>query len=167
MIKLKQKTNRGDTLVEMIFYVALFAMLSIVVINSIIVMMKSFKTVEIQKEIIQAGGIMERISREIREANKIGALNSPSDLEINTKDSTGASEILGFVFSGSNINLLQNSNNLGNLNSPNIAVTSLSFTQISTAEGSAIRIQLSVSSKDDPQSIVYNYNDTIVLRGNY
>jgi hypothetical protein len=166
--KIKTKINGGDTLVEMLFYIALFALLSIVVINSMITMMKSFKEVTIQREITQGGEIMERISREIGGANKINSVvDVNGDLKLDTKDDVGADKLVEFVLTNSNIRLLENSNYTGDLNSPNIKINTLTFNQINTAKGEAIKVFLTISSKHDSQNRNFNYYDTIVLRGNY
>ena len=129
MIKIK-KTNGGYTLVEALFYIVLFAMLSTVVINSIITMMKSFKEVSIQKQITQGGEMMERISREIRQAHKVNALDLASDLKLDTKDDAGVDKLVEFVLANSNVRLLENNNYSGDLNSPNIEVINLTFNKI-------------------------------------
>ncbi len=168
MIKRIKKINSGYTLIEMIFYIALFAMLSAVVISSMVTMMKSFKEVGIQREITQGGEIMERISREIKQANKINSVvDINGDLKLDTKDEVGAYKLVEFVLTNSNIRLLENNNYTGDLNSPNIKVVALSFSQINTTKGQAIKISLTISSKHDSQNRNYDYNNTIVLRGNY
>ena len=61
--KNKLSAQRGYAILELLFYIAFFAVLSLVVINSLIVMTGSFKDNIAQAELIQSGGIMERISR--------------------------------------------------------------------------------------------------------
>ena len=164
----KIKTNKGYTLIEMLFYIVLFAMLSAVAINSLIVMMRSFKEVGIQREIAQGGEIMERISREIREADKINSVvDVNGDLKLDTKDDAGADKLVEFVLTNSNIRLLENGNYTGDLNSPNVKVGALTFNQINTTKGEALKVFLTISSKKDSQNRSYQYYDTVVLRGNY
>ena len=58
--------NRGFSLLEVVFYIAVFAILSIVVINALLTMTRAFKESTIESDIVRAGGIMERISREVK-----------------------------------------------------------------------------------------------------
>ncbi len=165
-IKQKNRKESGYTVLELLFYISFFAVLSIVVINSMIIMTRAFRETTIQAEILQGGSIMEQISREIRQAYDINSISS-SDLNINTKDDAGANKIVEFVLSGTDIHLLENSTLTGNLNTPNIAVTALSFTQITTTVGKAVKVTLTIRSTNDKLNRTFNFYDTVVLRGSY
>jgi len=156
----------GYTVLELLFYVSFFATFSILVVSSLITMTQSFKETSIQRELVQSGGIMERISREIRQAYDIGSV-SASDLNLNTTDGAGANKTVQFLLVGTNIQLLENSVLTGDLNAANIVVTGLTFTQITTAKGKAVKILLTVRSSNDPQNRTVDFYDTIVLRGDY
>ena len=165
MIKNK-KHNRGDSLVELLFYISLFTILTIVVINSLVTMTRSFKETALEGELVQSGNIIERIEREVKQAVSISSI-STTDLKLNTTDSSGTAKTVEFVLSGSEIHLLENNTLTGNLNTPTIAVTALSFTQITTAQGQAVKISLTLKSTNDIQARTVDYNDTAVLRRSY
>lgn len=158
--------HRGYALLELLFYVAFFTVLILVVINAIITMTRSFRENTIQNEWIQNGVSMERISREIKQAYSINSI-SVSSLKLNTKDSGGANKTAEFLLSGTDIQFLENDILTGNLNTPNISITDLIFTQINTAKGVAVKVSLSFKSKNDIQNRVQNFYDSIVLRGSY
>jgi len=165
--KLKIKNWRGGyALLETIFYILLFAILSIAVINSMITMTKSFKETAIQAELMQGGNVMERISREIRQAYGISSISSNS-LKLNTKDGAGVNKTVEFTLSGSDIRLLDNDVFTGNLNTTNINVTGLVFTQINTIKGTAVKISLMVRSNHDLLNRDQDFYNTVVLRGSY
>ncbi|PJA97016.1 MAG: hypothetical protein CO129_03460, partial [Ignavibacteriales bacterium CG_4_9_14_3_um_filter_34_10] len=71
----KKEKNNGYTLVEILFYISIFGILSLVVINSMIVMTKAFRETTINRDIMQAGNIMERMSRDIRRSNMVLSMN--------------------------------------------------------------------------------------------
>ncbi len=160
------KNNKGFTLIEMLFYVALVAILTISVVSSLVVMTRAFKETSIQGDFIESANIMERISREVRQANSINAISS-SDLKLNTKDEAGNAKTVRFLLSSSNVEFYENDVLTGNLNSPTIAVTALSFTQITTPQANAVKITLSVKSTRDLLARVKDFYDTVVLRGDY
>lgn len=160
------KTNKGYALLELLFYVAFFAVLILLVINAIITMTRSFRETTIQNEWIQNGTSVERISREIRQAYGINSISANS-LKLNTKDSGGANKIVEFLLSGTDIQFLENDILTGNLNTPNISISDLVFTQINTAKGVAVKVSLSFKSKNDVQNRVQTFYDSIVLRGSY
>lgn len=166
---MKSKINKiknGYSVVETLFYIAIFLVLSLVVINSLITMTKSFKENTIQADLVQSAMIMERISREIRQAYGINSIAATS-LKLNTKDDLDNNKTVQFSLSGVNIQLLEDDVLTGNLNTPNIEVTSLSFTQITTTEGKAVKVILSVRSTRDTAGRIIDFYDTVVLRGDY
>lgn len=165
MLNKKLKYNTGVSIIETLFYIVLFTIISFAIINALMTMMKSFKDTSIQRELVSSGTIMEIMSREIKKANGISSI-SLSDLTLNTKDDSGNAKTVQFVLSGTNILFKENNILTGNLNSPSINVSNFSFTQITLSNGKAIKISFSVSPVSNP-SKVENYYDTIVLRGSY
>ena len=164
--KFKIKNCKGGyTLIELLFYIALFAVLSLVVINSMIVMTKSFKETTIQASLMKGGDIMERMSREVRRATGINSI-SASSLILNTKDSGDVPSTMQFLLSSGNLQLLANAAFIGNLNTSNVIITTLSFAQITTNKGTAVKISLTIQSNTDTSRFETFYN-TVVLRGDY
>ncbi|MFA5932167.1 MAG: hypothetical protein WC793_02210 [Candidatus Paceibacterota bacterium] len=164
--KNNNKKKSGYSVVELIFYIAIFSVVSIVVIDAMIVMARSLKETSLQNEFIQNGTIMERVSREIRASYAIGSIG-PTDLVLNTKDNSGANKTVEFLLSGSNLQLLENGTLTGNLNAPSISISNLIFTQITTAKGKAVKVSFSIQSSNDLSGRIQNFYDTVVLRGYY
>ena len=158
----QNKTKHGYAILELLFYIAFFVTLSLVVIDAMITMARSFREISIQAELTQSGTIMERMSREIRQASSINSI-SANNLALNI----GVSQTIEFKFISPNIQLWDNGSNIGNLNSPNIAVTALNFTQIATAKGKAVKVSLTLRDNNDIQGRLVNFYDTITLRGSY
>ena len=161
-----QKVKGGYTLVEILFYIALFSVLTLAIIDSFVTMTKAFKEISIQSDLVQSSLAVERMSREIRQAYGINSI-ATSDLKLNTKDELDNNETVRFLLSGSDIQLFENDVLTGNLNTPNIQVVNLSFTQITTVNGNAIKISLSVKSGRDTTNRVENFYNTVLLRGDY
>ena len=161
-----QKVKGGYTLVEILFYIALFSVLTLAIINSFVTMTKAFKEISIQSDLVQSSLAIERMSREIRQAYGINSITT-SDLKLNSKDELDNNETVRFLLSGSDIQLFENDVLTGNLNTPNIQVVNLSFTQITTVNGNAIKISLSVKSGRDMTNRVENFYNTVLLRGDY
>lgn len=165
--KLKIKNcKRGYAVLELLFYISFFAVLSIVVIDSMIIMTRAFRETALQADLSQSGSIIERMSREIRASYDM-SLISESNLRLNTKDNSGTDKTLNFSLIGSDVQFLENDVFIGNLNTPNMAVTYLSFTQVITGKGKAVKIVLTVKSANDALNRTQNFYDTIVLRGSY
>lgn len=158
--------NRGSTIIELLFYIILFAMLSLVVINSLIVMTKSFKETTINKDLSESANILERISRDVKGSYSIQTISATS-LKLNTADSVGANKTVQFSLSGTNIQVLENDVLIGNINSSNISVTALSFTQITTAHGTAVKVSMTTQANRYASTRTADFYDTLVLRGDY
>jgi len=165
-IILRNQSQQGYAILELLFYIVLFSILSLLVINAIITMTRSFREIAIQAELARGGLMVERISREIREAYSINSIGA-NNLKLNTKDDAGANKTVEFLLVDSNIELLENDVLTGNLNTPNIIVTGLSFTQITTAQGKAVKMSFTVQSKNDVANRSVDFYNTIVLRGSY
>ncbi len=161
----------GYTLLEMVFYLAIFSVFSITIINTIIVMTKSSREIKTQTELMEGGIIMERISREIKKACDVVVDSSPAvidNLKIFIGPCPDAAPDIEFKAdaTSTNIQISENSAAAANLNSSNIDITGLTFTQIATAQGKAVKIILKIKSKksSNPDTI---FNNTAVLRGAY
>jgi Tfp pilus assembly protein PilE len=162
----RNKKTRGYSIIEIVFYIAIFAVLSLTVINSLIVMVRSFAETTVQKDFLQTGVMMERISREIRQSKSVASISS-SDLKLNSTDSSGTAKTVEFLISGTNLQFKENGVLTGNLNDPNIQITNVTFTQITTAKGKAIKIQMSAKDMRDRSARTENFYDTIEMRGSY
>ncbi|MDQ3245202.1 MAG: prepilin-type N-terminal cleavage/methylation domain-containing protein [bacterium] len=165
-MNIKNNKKRGFTLIEMVLYVALFAMFSLILINTLILMTKSFRASQIQSDIIQSSEIMERIARETRKGTSITTIAS-GDLKVRIEDGTVAGDSVEFVLSSGNISFYQDDVLIGNLNPTNTYVTAMTFDQITTTKSVAVKVVLSLRSTRDAQNKVYNFYDTIVLRQSY
>jgi len=106
------------------------------------------------------------VSREIRQAISINTI-SATNLKLNTTDSSGNAATITFTLSGTNVELRQNDVLVGNLNSTNLKVTALTFTQITTSNSSAVKIGVTVTSNRYGSLRTANFYDTLVLRGSY
>jgi hypothetical protein len=165
-IRSKIKKENGYAILELLFYISFFAVLSIVVIDSMIIMTRAFRETTLQAEFIQSGSIMEKISREIRQAYGINSITG-SSLKLDTTTDAGVNKTVTFSLSGANLQFLENDVLTGNLNTPNITVTGATFTQITTAKGKAVKVLLTVRSTNDVLNRTVDFYDTVVLRGSY
>lgn len=164
----KKNKKEGYAVLELLFYISFFAVLSIVVINSMIIMSRAFHETTLQAEFLQNSSIMERMSREIRNSYDVDDVASTINyLKLNTKDSSGNNKIVEFKFINSNIEFSDAGVNMGNLNTLNTVVTGLVFTRINTTVGKAVKIKLSVRSGNDSSNRIVDFYDTVVLRGSY
>jgi len=168
----KQKKN-GYSVVEILVYLAIFAALSILVINSFIVVLGSFSATRTNRDLLESGSTaMERISREIRQAESIDVVNSvfnssPGALQLNSTNSDGTPTIIEFRIVNGALNLYQDDVLMGSLLGQNISATSLVFRRITTTNGEAVKIELTLQDTVGKLNKLENFYNTIILRGAY
>jgi len=124
-----KKFNSGYGMLELVFYIAIFSITALLVLNSILTMLSSFKEVKANNNLIQSSKMLEKISREIRNSESIHTISS-SSLKLNNKDDVGNPRTSTFTLSGTNLNFYENDVLVGTLNPANISVSSLVFTDI-------------------------------------
>jgi Tfp pilus assembly protein PilW len=173
MSTLTTQKNHGYSLIEIIVYLAIFSVMSIVVIDSFLVVSKSFDATRANRDLLESGQIsMERMSREISQAESISASAStlgtnPGVLSLASTDSSGNPITVEFIVENGSLNLYENGALVGPLTDPNISVDSLVFRRIVTAEGEAVKIEMTLTTLASPVVTHADFYDTIVLQGEY
>lgn len=170
-----KSSTRGFTLVEMIIYIAFFAILSVLTVNATIMVMKSFYTLRINQSISQsATTALERMSREIRNAYSVDTVNStfttsPGRLTLMTKNAVGALTTVEFyTTAGNQINMKVGGVDQGSLMAKTVTATNLVFIYMSGTNSKYIKIEMTLRDTRDARSgftKTVKFYDTIVLRG--
>lgn len=162
----RKSKNAGYALLELIFYVSFFAAMALVVTNAMLTMAGSFKETALHAKLSESAMIVERMVREVRGADSI-VVAGAGNLKLNTTDDVGSPRTVEFLVSGTNLEFLEDDAPIGNLNAPGLAVSSLSFSEITTLKGKAVKISLSLQSESDQLGRTFDFYDTVVLRGGY
>lgn len=164
--------KKGNTLIEMLVYISIFAVLSIAIVNVLVTMMKSFSEVQAYRDLAEATTVsLERITREIKGATSVDVANStfnssPGILQLNTTDSGGAAKTVKFDVSSNQLRLTENGTVTGNIVGGNMSVTSLIFRNITTSKGTAIRIEMTMQNTRG-RTISKNFYSTAIIKGAY
>ncbi len=168
-----KQRNKGYSLIEMIVYLAIFTSVSVLVINSFITVLGSFSTTRTNRDLLESGAVViERITREIRQAESIDTINSvfnssPGALQLNSIDSGGSQMTIKFSVTNGAINLYEGGTLVGNLLGQNITATSLVFRRITTTNGEGVKIELTLQDNISKNLQTANFYNTIILRGGY
>lgn len=174
IFNIQYSARRGFTMVEMIIYIALFSVISILAVNATIVVMRAFYTLRITQSISQSATAgLERMTREIRNAYDIDTVNStlgtsPGRLTLKTKDDAGALTTVEFYVTANQVGMKVGGVDKGPLFTRTVTATNLIFRSISTANSKAIKIEMTLRDSRDAQlgaTKTVTYYDTIVLRG--
>ncbi len=169
----KKNTQKGYSLIEMIIYVSIFAVLSVVVVNSFSVVISSFVESRTNRDLLESGNtVLEKISREIRLASSVDTAgstlgSSPGVLQLNSVDSSNNARVVKFVFENNTLNIYENNTLTGSLIGNNETITSAIFRKITTSAGTAIKVELTLKDTRGKRQRTENFYDTIILRGDY
>jgi Tfp pilus assembly protein PilW len=160
--------SKGYSLIELLVYVSLFVLISIVIIQSLIFTMKTYANARAYRTLQQNGElVMERITREIRQASAVSTGSStfgssPGTLSLSGEDSVGTPYTATVSVSGGSVQLATSS--VGStLSSTEVTVSNLTFWNITTATSSAIKIELTLTTLNSPV-ISSKFYGTAVLR---
>jgi hypothetical protein len=165
--------QKGISLVETVFYVAGFSIIGVITMQSIVSTSKAFADLRISRDINDSAvSIMERMTRDIRNATSIDQANStfgvnPGRLTIATVSATGTPITVEYVVVGSQLHIRQNGVDQGSLLSLKSQVSSLVFYFLNTGRTTGVKIELNVSSSRGAVADTDRFYDTIMLRGSY
>lgn len=169
MKKINFKNQKGVSLIELIVYVALFVILSMAMVKSLVTMTGAFKTVQSNLRISNsASATLERMSREIALAESIDTTystfgTSPGALQF-TYTSSGT-QTIRFVATNGVLQFYRGGTLVGNLTGPNVTVTSLIFNNITSTNGNAIKISMTLQDTKTLKS--ESFYLTVKERGTY
>lgn len=164
------KKERGYSLVEMLVYVSLLSLFSLTIIHTILSFTQSYRTV-LALRLVDNTGIdaMERITRDIRAASVIDTSNStfgssPGVLAL-VATANAVSTTTKFYIQGGVLKVEVNGAYSGPLSVAGSAITSLTFTSLSSGASSAVRVDMTVRGTVGPVTQTKTYHDTVILRG--
>ena len=165
---MKKENTKGFSLIEMVVYVSILAIVFVVVINTLLIISRSYSSIKVSLDINNSATVsVERIIGEIRKANSVNLIQStfdsnPGRLVLNTTDDAGALLIVDFYLENNTLKLKEGGLFSGDLTS-DVDVTNLVFRRITNETSEAVKIEMELSN-GNKNKVFYN---TAVLRGSY
>ncbi len=167
-LNLKKQKNTGFTLVEMLVYLALMTVITLAVVQSVVVVLKSNRNSFAEINIRNSGySAMEGMLREIHLSESIDQVSGGV---LQMKQNTGTKIVKFATSSSSVLNFYEGIGTptlVGPLTSKGVLVKSLIFTQINTGKSFAVRIQMKLETTINNQTKSEWFYGTAILRGSY
>lgn len=167
----KSKNNkRGFELVEMIVYVAVLTIFSLIIVQTIVAMSQSLREIRVARDISSSASLsMERITRELRTANDIDSAQSvlndnPGKLMLLTTDISGTAQTVSFFLENGSVNLYENDILTGSLTSGRASTTKLIFRSLSNGKDKAVKVEMTIASMRGSYYRTENFYSTVILR---
>lgn len=163
------KHRGGYSLLELVIYIGLFALLSIVIMKSLVVVMKTYTTAQAYRR-LQANGslVMERITREMRDASVISGSSvfgsHPGTLSLSGSDGSETEHTVSFSVASNGVRVTENGVT-GTLTTNEVIVNNLVFRKITTTVGEGVKIELTLTTANG-HIVTAKFYDTVLLRGN-
>ncbi|MBI5816966.1 MAG: type II secretion system protein [Candidatus Yonathbacteria bacterium] len=166
------QSERGFTLIEMVVYAAVLGVLTVVAINSMLIMTQAYASLRASRDLnASATAVLERMTREIRTATGIDPSSvtgtNPSDLVLNTKDAGGAATTVEFYVQNGLINVKEGGVAKGALMTSSTQATNFVVRTMSGTNSKAVKIELTITATRGTKSKTRNFYNTVVLRGTY
>jgi type II secretory pathway pseudopilin PulG len=162
-------SKNGFSLLEMLFYIALLVLLLVVVLNSVLLMVTSYRNIK-ATEVIESSAVtaLDTMVKDIQGSKAIdvtSVLNSnPGVLVINTGTTTPAQ--IKFDGGTSSLAVYEDGVYSGPLLSKDARIKTLIFRSIGTSTP-AVKIELEIESGTSTSYRSKKFYETAILRGSY
>ncbi len=169
-----KNNNKGFSLVEIIVYFGLLAIISTLVIGSIITLFKNYNIVRANQDIeYNAISILDKLTRDARDAVFINMADSSFSvaqgavsLNIGSSTNDTSSSTAKFYLSNNKIKYMKDGVDFGNLSTNSVTVSNFKIYYINSSSTEAIKVELNleVTPHLHPTTISKNFYTTIQLR---
>jgi len=166
-------STKGFSLVEMLFYIAILALSLVAVLQTLLVVMRSYGLLRNAQHIEQDATLsLERMYREIRDANAVTDAGStfgahPGKLLLATADALGAPRTVEFLLDNGKLSLKENGVVSGLLTSTSTSVSNLVFRKITTPRSTGVKIEMTIETGASASARSEIFYGTAVLRDSY
>lgn len=164
-----KNSKKGFTLVEMLVYVAILSVLSVVVINTSLSLARSYNSLKVSRNINSAAIIsFERMTRDIRLATNVdtstSTLNShPGRLGLEI----GTATTSHYYLDGTTLRVIENGVDAGALTTGDVEITNLIFRTVTDNTLQAVKIEMTIESTLGNTTKTEKFYDFVTLRGTY
>lgn len=164
-------TKRGFTLVEILVYTGIIAIVFILVITGVLSLWRASETVRVARDLnLSAVSAMESMTREIHQATSVDTASStfgttPGVLVLATNNASTTGGYYRYSVSGNKLYLTGGATTQ-QLTANNLNVTSLTFWNATSTHSGAIRIRMVISSTA-PTTTTRTIYGTATFRGGY
>jgi len=162
-------TKAGYSLPEMLIYVAILSVVSLLIINTVLSYTKGYKNLVVSRKIDHSAlDIMERITLEIRSGTQVDAVNSVFDTNPGVlslvSNVGGVQTVKKFYVDNGMIKLDVGGVYFGPLTLSNATITNLVFRKVDSSISNAIKIDMTVSSTSGGVTKTKTYHTTVILK---
>lgn len=166
------RTPRGFSLVETIIYISILALVVVLFVNLLISISGSYVQIRMARKLDSAAvSSMDRMTKEMRNASSVSGGSvlgiSPGKLILNSVDSLGNPLSVSFDIRSSQPHIYLNGEDAGPLVPAGVTASRLIFRRLDSPVSQAVKIEMTLESRDGNSLRAANYYSTVILRGSY
>lgn len=167
---MKTKLEKGFTLIEILVYIAILVLMLGIIVQVVFSVARAERVMRSTRSIENSATLaLERISREVREADSINTVSSlfgahPGRLSVTGVDESGNPETIEFSLSNGRIALTINGALAGYLTEENANIVDLKFYFFSTGASAGIKTELTLESGTSTHYRVEKFYSTSITR---
>jgi type II secretory pathway pseudopilin PulG len=165
--------GKGFSLVETLFYIALFSFLILSIASAMLLMVRSTERLRASRALQNdAVSALARIMFEIRGASGINDTQSifgthPGALALLSTDGAGAPRAVSFSVLNDSLYLFENGAPSGALTGSSTVISGIIFKKILTSRSIGVKIELTLSENGAASSNIQHFYSTALLRNSY
>ncbi len=174
----KLHSKRGFSLVEVVLYVSLFSLMSVLTFEALFQTVRAFTHLRISRDINDSSvKIMERLTRDIKSSVAVDMANSvfgidPGVLTLSSVSASGTPLTVQYIMVGNALHLKEGASvftlvDRGSLLSSQTSVSGVLYRLINVGGTTAVKIELHITASRGSVSETNYFYDTVVLRGTY
>lgn len=170
----KNNTNKGFSIVEVIIYFSMLAVISTLVITSIINLFKNYNVIKANQDIeYNAISILDKLTRDARDAESVDIADSSFSvaqgsvsLDIASSTNETVTNSVKFYLENNKIKYMRDGVYFGNLSTNSVTVSNFKIYYITASSSEAIKVELNleVTPHLNSSAISKNFYTTIQLR---
>lgn len=159
--------QNGYSILELIVYISIFSLISIVLINSLITTMKTYARASSYRALQTNGDlVMERVSREIRKGTSVTSSacdSTPGNLTITSTDEDNTTNTHTFSVENGKLVLSVNGGTVEQISTDEIVINHLDFCKFTARNSTGVKIKL-VLETTGGHKVSSTFYNSILLR---
>lgn len=165
--------SKAFTLVELIVYVAILAVVTTLAIQSTMTMTRAFADLRVSRDLnSSATALFERITRDVRSAEGVDAAQStlgtsPGQLMLNTTDAGGTAMTIEYYVEGGLVKIRENGTAQGAIMGAHTTIDSFVVRRLANTTAEAVRVEATITASRGNITKTRNFYTTTVIRGSY
>ena len=168
----RSDSSFGFTLIEIIVYIAILAVVSVLAVNMLLEIQLSLGEIRVTRNLSAAASVaMERMARTIRDAKSVNAGASTFNASPGVLTLTGSetpAQTHRFLVSGGALMADGGSPPSDTLTPSGVLITNLVFRLITpSATSTAVKIEMTIAATSGRATTTQNFYDTVILRNSY